>query len=142
MPLTDASPCHNDLLAGNIICTQSDGRLMLVDWEYAGMGHPYFDLANLSVNNGFDERTDERLLSAYQGRAVSQAERAMLALMRLLSDAREAAWAIVQRVISDLDFDFAGYAHEHFDRLLDAAARPEFEDWLAYAGGTAVAQDA
>lgn len=142
VPLTDASPCHNDLLAGNIICTQSDGRLMLVDWEYAGMGHPYFDLANLSVNNGFDERTDERLLSAYHGRAVSQAERAMLALMRLLSDAREAAWAIVQRVISDLDFDFAGYAHEHFDRLLDAAARPEFEDWLAYAGGTAVAQDA
>ncbi len=28
---------------------------MIVDWEYAGMGHPCFDLGNLAVNNDFDE---------------------------------------------------------------------------------------
>ena len=48
----------------------SHGRLMIVDWEYAGMGHPCFDLGNLSVNNDFDEADDERLLSAYHGVAA------------------------------------------------------------------------
>ncbi len=28
---------------------------MIVDWEYAGMGDPRFDLGNLSVNNDFGE---------------------------------------------------------------------------------------
>jgi aminoglycoside phosphotransferase (APT) family kinase protein len=37
---------HNDLLAGNIIY---DGSLKLIDWEYAGMTDPYFDLANVSA---------------------------------------------------------------------------------------------
>src|SRR5438477_250803 len=40
--------CHNDLLPANLI---EDGRrLWLVDWEYGGVGHPLFDLANASAN--------------------------------------------------------------------------------------------
>ena len=53
---------------GNIIRAQEGDTLLIVDWEYAGMGHPFFDLGNLSVNNDFDEDDDERLLSAYHGR--------------------------------------------------------------------------
>ncbi|MHB8234642.1 MAG: phosphotransferase [Solirubrobacteraceae bacterium] len=123
-------PCHNDLLAGNVIRAQEDGRLMLVDWEYAGMGDARFDLGNLSVNNDFDEPTDERLLSAYYGSAPSDAQRAALALMRVLSDAREAAWGVVQGELSELDFDFEGYAREHFERLQAATEQPQFAQWL------------
>ncbi len=125
-----ARPCHNDLLAGNVIRSSDDGRLMLVDWEYAGMGDARFDLGNLSINNDFDEATDERLLSTYYGRPPSVAQRAALALMRVLSDAREAAWGVVQGVISELDFDFEDYAAEHFERLRAAAAQPHFARWL------------
>ena len=32
--------------------------------------------------------------------------------MRIVSDAREAAWGVVQGSISELDFDFAGYAEQ------------------------------
>jgi thiamine kinase-like enzyme len=64
LPLSGQRPCHNDLLAGNLIRAERDGRILLVDWEYAGMGDPRFDLGNLSVNNGFDAATDERLLRA------------------------------------------------------------------------------
>ena len=60
-------PCHDDLLAANIIRAADEGRLMIVDWEYAGMGDPRFDLGNLAVNNDFDEADEERLLSAYYG---------------------------------------------------------------------------
>ena len=47
-------PCHNDLLNANFL---DDGeRLRIVDWEYAGMGDPFFDLANFSINHELDER--------------------------------------------------------------------------------------
>jgi thiamine kinase-like enzyme len=133
LPLSGCRPCHNDLLAGNIIRAQRDGRMMIVDWEYAGMGDPRFDLGNLSVNNDFDESTDARLLSAYYGAAPSDRRRAALKLMRLLSDAREAAWGVLQGEVSELDFDFERYAREHFERLLAAAEQPQFEEWLAAA---------
>ena len=34
--------------------------------------------------------------------------------MRYMSDFREAMWGVVQQALSDLDFDFRGYADEHF----------------------------
>ena len=45
---------------------------MIVDWEYAGMGDPRFDLGNLSINNDFDDATSERLLAAYYGEPPSR----------------------------------------------------------------------
>jgi thiamine kinase-like enzyme len=107
---------------------------MIVDWEYAGMGDPRFDLGNLSINNDFDEAADERLLTTYYGQRPSAARVASLKLMRVLSDAREGAWGVVQAEVSELDFDFAGYAKEHFERLLANAAHPQFGQWLVSAG--------
>jgi thiamine kinase-like enzyme len=135
LELRNPRPCHNDLLTSNLIRAQGGGML-IVDWEYSGMGHPYFDLGNLSVNNDFDEDTDERLLSAYHGAPVTDARRAALALMRILSDAREAAWGVVQAEISELDFDFDCYARTHFERMDAAVEQPQLEEWLATAGAS------
>jgi thiamine kinase-like enzyme len=130
LPLTDPAPCHDDLLPGNVLA--AGDRALLVDWEYAGMGHRLFDLANLAVNNGFDAAAEERLLEAYYDqRPVRPAQRAALTLMKLVSDSREAAWGVVQEQISELGFDFAGYATEHFGRLERAAADPRLEEYLS-----------
>jgi thiamine kinase-like enzyme len=133
VPLGEPRPCHNDLLPGNIILARGDGRAMIVDWEYAGMGHPYFDLGNLAVNNDFDDGAEAELLRAYHGHEPSPADRARLKLMRLVSDAREAAWGVAQSVLSTIDFDFQGYAASHFERLCAAAESSDFEGWLATA---------
>ncbi len=93
-------------------------RLWIVDWEYAGMGDPAFDLANFAVNNGLDEAGDDALLEAYGG-----GDPDTHALMRYMSDLREAMWGVVQQAVSKLDFDFAAYAGEHFARLEATAAR-------------------
>lgn len=135
LPLARPRPCHDDLLAGNIIRSEDDGRMLIVDWEYAGMGDPRFDLGNLSINNGFDEAADERLLTAYHGETPTAAGRAALQLMRVLSDAREAAWGVVQGAVSELEFDFEGYADRHFERLRATVEQPRFEEWLAAAAG-------
>jgi thiamine kinase-like enzyme len=130
LPLTEPAPCHDDLLPGNLMTTDAGDTVLLVDWEYAGMGHPLFDLGNLAVNNEFDEPAEDRLLASYHGGEPTHAQRAALKLMRLMSDAREAAWGVVQGVISELDFDFARYASDHFDRLSAGAADPRLEEWL------------
>jgi len=142
LPVAVACPCHNDLLAGNIIRVASEGSIMIVDWEYAGMGDPRFDLGTLSINNGFDEATSDRLLTAYHGKPPSDRARAALKLMQVLSDAREAAWGVVQATVSELDFDFEGYATEHFERLGATVAGPFFQEWLVLAGGEESSQTA
>jgi thiamine kinase-like enzyme len=116
-------PCHNDLLNANFL---DDGeRLRIVDWEYAGMGDLFFDLANFSINHELGEEERHSLLVAYFG-VLSPDDTRALELMRFMSDFREAMWGVVQTAISELDFDFAAYAREHFERLERTAAEPSF----------------
>ncbi len=131
LPLSEPVPCHNDLLPANLLGV-GDG-VMLVDWEYAGMGHRMFDLGNLAVNNEFGEEDEERLLTVYYDQPPSASRRAALRLMRIMSDAREAAWGVVQSVVSELDFDFDAYADSHFARLDEASHDPRLAEWLGAA---------
>jgi thiamine kinase-like enzyme len=125
-------PCHNDLLNANFI---DDGsRIRIIDWEYAGMGDPFFDLGNFSINHELTPGEDEVLLAAYDGE-VRPARLARLTLMRVVSDFREAMWGVLQQGISSLDIDFVAYAEEHFDRLLANAATARFERALREAAG-------
>jgi thiamine kinase-like enzyme len=125
-------PCHNDLLNANFI---DDGvRIRIVDWEYAGMGDPFFDLGNFSINHDLDADADAALLKAYAGE-IRRADLARITLMRVVSDFREAMWGVLQQGISTLDVDFVAYADEHFDRLLRVSSRPAFERALTEASG-------
>jgi thiamine kinase-like enzyme len=110
---SDLVPCHNDLLNANFL---DDGEIRILDWEYAGMGDRYFDLANLSVNHEFGAREDRALLEAYFGAATDTALRD-LRQMKFMSDFREAMWGVLQSGISELDFDFEAYAAKHFERM-------------------------
>ena len=130
LPLSEPVACHDDLLPANILAVGPGPSVMLVDWEYAGMGHRLFDLGNFAVNAELDERQEERLLTAYFGEPPSAGRKAALRLMRIMSDAREAAWGVVQGVISTLEFDFVSYAARHFQRLQFAASDPRLGEWL------------
>jgi thiamine kinase-like enzyme len=107
---------------------------VIVDYEYAGMGDPFFDLGNFSINNGISEQAQERLLELYFG-AARATGRARLKLMRIMSDFREAMWGVVQQGISTLDFDYVGYADRHFARCLESAGDDRFGAWLEDARG-------
>ena len=92
----------------------------------------------VAVVGGADEFTGERvdeddaLLAAYEPGAGAAA-RSRLALMRVVSDFREAMWGVLQQGISTLEVDFVAYADEHFDRLLANASTTAFEDALVRA---------
>ena len=120
-------PCHNDLLNANFI---DDGRrIRIVDWEYAGMGDVFFDLANFAINHELADEAVGDLLRAYFVEVRPEHER-NLRLMRFMSDFREAMWGVVQQAVSDLDFDFAAYAQRHLDRLAQTAEEPAFRNAL------------
>ena len=119
-------PCHNDFLNENFL---DDGQIRILDWEYAGMGDRFFDLANFSVNHSFGDAQDELLLAAYFGQ-VTPAHLARLKLMKLMSDFREAMWGTVQSGISQLDFDFRDYADKHFKRMTENFQDPRWAEWL------------
>ena len=130
-----AVPCHNDLLAANFLASTEDPRrVWLIDWEYAGMNTRWFDLGNLSINNGLTDEANEMLLLSYFG-SVTPQRRACLELMRVMSDVREAMWGVVQQGISSLDFDYGDYARQHFQRMMINATRSEFRTALQNAAG-------
>ena len=56
--------CHNDLVAANFL---DDGRLVLVDFEYAARAAPVLDLAGLAGMNDYGARERRDLLAAYRG---------------------------------------------------------------------------
>jgi thiamine kinase-like enzyme len=120
---TRPCPCHNDLLNANFI--DEGSVLRIVDWEYAGMGDPFFDLANFAINHELDGDGRRGLLAAYLDEAGVD-DLAALDLMRFMSDFREAMWGVVQTVVSELEFDFESYAAEHFERMARTASEPGF----------------
>lgn len=59
------SPCHGDLVLGNLI---DDGRtLHLIDWETATQGDPHYDLATVAVRARLETPARTALLAAWMG---------------------------------------------------------------------------
>jgi thiamine kinase len=56
--------CHNDVHHLNII---DAGRVWLIDWEYAAVGDPYFDLASVCCYHELSDDLRRCLLRAYWG---------------------------------------------------------------------------
>lgn len=127
---TPETTCHNDLLNANFL--KAGDHVWIVDYEYAGMGDPFFDLGNFSINNALGEDAQEAMLRLSLDE-VRDVHRARLGLMRVMSDFREAMWGVLQQGISSLEVDYVAYADKHFSRLEETAADHRFEDWLEVA---------
>jgi thiamine kinase-like enzyme len=114
--------CHNDMLPANLI---DDGkRLWLVDWEYAGAGHPLFDLAHASTAAGLSLEQQRALLDAYPGRLPAQAL-TELQVFRVVALLRETLWSTIQTVASDIEFDYIRYTAENLEAYRAARAALE-----------------
>ena len=59
-------PCHNDPLCENWVL--GNGRMYLIDWEYAGMNDGMWDLADVSIEACFGDAQDKLLLTEYLDR--------------------------------------------------------------------------
>jgi aminoglycoside phosphotransferase len=73
---------HNDVNPGNVLW---DGtRAWLVDWEVAGLAHPYYDVATLATFLSLDAPTAEGLLSLQEQAPLDDEARITFAALRQL----------------------------------------------------------
>jgi thiamine kinase-like enzyme len=120
--------CHNDLLNENFLY---DDQIRILDWEYAAMGDPFFDLANFSINHELLAPADERLLTHYFGGCDAEIA-AVLNAMKLVSELREAMWGVVQLAVSTLDIDFAAYTQGRANRFMTLYEAMDFEEAISH----------
>lgn len=111
---------HHDLLPANFL-EDREGRLWLIDYEYAGFGTAMFDLAGAASNAAMDEDQAGELLSAYFGRVPDAAMLRAFDAMQCASLAREAMWAMVSELfLAAPGADYDAHARDYLARL-DAA---------------------
>jgi len=134
----DADPvplvaCHCDPLCENFIDTGTgdDARMWIVDWEYAGNNDPLWDLGDVSVEGGFTEAMDLRLLNAYFGRTPTPAEHGRMVIHKAMCDLLWTLWGLIQHANDNPADDFWAYATIRLNRCRALMASPEFARHVA-----------
>ncbi|MBP5225624.1 MAG: phosphotransferase family protein [Lachnospiraceae bacterium] len=117
-------PCHNDPLCENWVVGRGD-RLYLIDWEYAGMNDGMWDVADISIEAGFEACWDDLLLEAYLGYAPTDRDRRHFLANKIYVDYLWTLWAKTR-----VPFDgqpMEDWAVERYARMLQNIA--EFEKY-------------
>ena len=97
MPVSDRVVCcHNDLIAGNVI---DDGRLKLIDWEYARDNDPMFDLAVTIGFHDLDRSRRDILLNAYSGSSAAEFKEQLAEQIRAY-DATQWLWFAARQLVA------------------------------------------
>ncbi len=112
---------HNDLLPANFL--EADGRLWLIDFEYAGFSTAMFDLAGLSSNAGFSDEQSAELLETYFGETPNAAMLKAFDAMQCASLLREAMWSMVSELyLSAPGVDYEAYTACQLDAFAEKLA--------------------
>ncbi len=102
---------HNDCLLGNFI---DDGqKLWVIDWEYAGFGTKFFDLAGFACFAPLNPIQEQELLNHYFDGNLNDEIWQNFKIMKLMNYLREAIWFVVaSQYIAKPEIDYIGRANE------------------------------
>lgn len=123
------APCHCDPLCENFLDTGT--RMYVIDYEYAGNNDPMWDLGDLSVEGGFDERQDDLLMRAYFGGDPPPEQTARMVIHKAMCDLLWTLWGVIQHVNDNPADDFWAYAVGRFERCQALMASERFADSVA-----------
>ena len=121
-------PSHVDPVPHNFV--RGSAGLYLLDWEYAAMAEPMWDLAAVSIEAELDAGLDHILLEAYFDRAEAQ-QAGRFALYKASLNLVAAAWAVVQIVDGNPSADFAAFAHERLAWHAAATESPIYRQYVS-----------
>ena len=107
-------PCHNDPLCENWIL-QGGNKMHLIDWEYAGMNDPMWDLADVSLEAEFGSEQDNLLLAIYFGRELTKEEWAAFFINKVLIDYLWSLWGKTRAVFDAEEME--KYALDRYVRM-------------------------
>ncbi len=116
--------CHCDPLCENFL---DDGmRVWIVDWEYAGMNDPMWDLGDLSVEGQFGEAQEEALLGTYFGGEARPFDRGRMVIYKAMCDLLWTLWGLIQLANRNPADDFRAYADGRFARCRALMGQADF----------------
>jgi thiamine kinase-like enzyme len=120
--------CHNDPLPENYILNGE--RMFLIDWEYAGMNDPSFDIAALIIENSLNVDEEEIFLTEYFGAKPTFKQTASVTLNKFVVDALWTIWALLQIATGKEHEYYWPYGYERFKRCVDIMNEPDFEKYI------------
>lgn len=128
-PVVDAAApqpvaSHCDPLCENFLDTGE--RMWIVDWEYAGMNDPMWDLGDLSVEAGFDPAQEAEMFKAYFGGPPSPGDHGRMVIYKAMCDLLWTLWGLIQLANDNPAEDFRAYAEERFSRCRRLMETPAF----------------
>ena len=126
LPNDKLVPCHNDLLAANII--NKDNQIFIVDFDYSGNNDPCFELGNLSVEMEYDDEQINKLVGSYYGE-INENIISRVNLQGVVSDIGWSLWSYVQVKNSNLNFDYSTHAIYRLERAINKMESKEYELW-------------
>jgi thiamine kinase-like enzyme len=127
LPNDQLVPCHNDLLADNIL--NQDGQILIVDFDYSGNNDACFELGNLSVEMEYDDEQINNLVKFYYGQ-INENILSRIYLQGIVSDIGWSLWSYVQVENSKLDYDFESYANNRLERGINKMESKEYKLWI------------
>jgi thiamine kinase-like enzyme len=124
----DIVPCFNDPMPGNFLI-KPGAPMRLVDYEFASNNERAYELGVFVGEMFFPEDRTLELIEAYYGDAKPSVV-ARVFVMRALADIKWASWAIVNRKLSEWDFDYQKYGVWKYMRARSMIYDPRWEFWL------------
>lgn len=106
------TPCHNDLVAENLIKSGED-KMYLIDWEYAGMNDPMWDLAAHILECDFNEEDEARFLNLYFNGEPDEKYIKRVLINKIFQDFLWSIWTIVKEAKGD---NFGSYGIDRYNR--------------------------
>ncbi|WP_312654137.1 phosphotransferase [Proteiniclasticum sp.] len=107
----DTVLCHNDPLCENFI--KGSDRMYLVDWEYAGMNDPMWDLADVFIEGNFSDDDEALFKSFYFGRAATPVEEKRILMNKVFLDFLWSLWGKQRYSCGE---DLLEYANQRYIR--------------------------
>jgi thiamine kinase-like enzyme len=120
-------PCHNDLIAENII--KKDNQIYIVDFDYSGNNDPCFELGNLSVEMEYNDEQINKLVKSYYGE-INENIISKVYLQGVVSDIGWSLWSYVQAKISNNNFDYSMHGLNRLERVINKMESKEYELWI------------
>ncbi len=107
-------PCHNDLVAANLVKNSVTGRIYLIDWEYSGTNDPMFDVAALFLENDFSPEDEELFFHYYYGDGQQPSSaREKILIFKVLQDYLWSIWTVLKESRGD---NYGSYGLDRFTR--------------------------
>jgi thiamine kinase-like enzyme len=127
--------CHNDLVAVNYLYCERGPAIILLDWEFAGLGDIYYDLATVVYTHDSEgpipPDLEEVMLACYFGQITGR-QRRRLTGMKYMLMLFTGMWGLVQHgmqsaglipAVEGFDYlEFARYLFAHEIQELQQAA--------------------